>query len=86
MGFRLVNRAPAAQKIKVKYELFAEQKVSYKHYSLSLPDGEDADIDRDDFVVEIDPEAREDQFDEDGYISIKVPASSVSSIVMRRVN
>ena len=83
LGFRLINRSPAAQKIKIKYEPFAEKEVSYKHYSLSLKDGEDADIDRDDFIVELDPKTRNDEFDDDGYISIELPASSVSSIVMQ---
>jgi len=85
LGLRLINRAPAAQKIKIKYELFAEKEVSYKHYSLSLKDGEDADIDRDDFIVELDPDARNDQFDDDGYIYIELPASSVSSVIMQSV-
>ena len=83
-GLRLVNRAPAAQKIKVKYELFTEQKVSYKQYSLSLKDGQDPDVERDDFIVEIEPAAQTDQFDDKGYISIELPASSVSSIVMQK--
>ena len=84
LGIRLVNRAPAAQKIKLKYELFAEKKVSYKHYSLSLEEGEVADLDRDDFIVELDPQKRNDQFDDDGFITIELPASSVSSIVMEK--
>ena len=85
LGIRVVNRASSAQKVKLKYELFAEKKVSYKHYSLSLEEGELADTDRDDFIVELEPEARADQFDEDGYVYIELPASSVSSIVMQTV-
>lgn len=83
LGLRVVNRASVAQKIKLKYELFAKKKVSYKHYSLSLAEGEESDIDRDDFIVEMNPEARDDQFDNDGYIYFELPASSVSSIVMK---
>lgn len=83
VGLRVVNRAPLAQKLKLKYELFAKLKISYKHYSLSLPADEYSDIDRDDFIVELDPKARNDTFDENGYVYFDLPASSVSSIVMQ---
>jgi len=79
----VINRATVAQKLKFRYELFSKQKISYKHYSLSLPDGADSDVDNDNFIVDLDPKTRTDEFSDDGYIYLDLPASSVSSIVMQ---
>lgn len=85
LGLRVVNRASIAQKVKLKYELFAEQKIRYKHYSLSLPAEVDPELNNDDFIVELDPETVDDQFDDDGYIYFDLPPSSVSSLVLEKV-
>lgn len=82
LGIRVINRAPKAHELRIKYDDFADKKVEIKRYSLSVSADSSPESKEDDYTVELEPKPFSGQFDKEGYLTVKLQSSSVSSFII----
>ena len=85
LGLRVVNRASVDQEIRINFDEYADQNVTLKHYSVSIPEGQNPENENAKISVDLEPEEKNAKFNNNGAIYITLPASSVSSVEINKL-
>lgn len=82
LGIRVVNRASKTHEFRIQYSALSDKKVDIKRYSLSMESNKSPETKEDSYTVELEPKPVTGQFDKDGYLTVELQPSSVSSFII----
>ena len=85
LAIQVVNRYSDVHDLKINYQAFSGEQVEVMHYMLSTetdtdPEGEDIP-----FNIQLDPEKQVMKFATNGVLEVKLPPSSVSTFIIKKI-